>query len=71
MYYSWRYLGHWSPDVGTHKQFERVPGMYKVQLARRVSGRERRDIGNPCESFLAALLPEFERRAVPKAPASS
>ena len=45
--------------------------MYKVQLARRVSGRERRDIGNPCESFLAALLPEFERRAVPKAPASS
>lgn len=61
--YSWRYSDHWSPEVvSVYKRFERIPGMLKVHLARRVSERERRDIGNPCEAFLEALLPELERR---------
>ena len=35
VYYSWRYQGRWTPQLGTIKQFERIPGMYKVHLARR------------------------------------
>ncbi|MDR3638952.1 MAG: EpsI family protein [Isosphaeraceae bacterium] len=62
VYYSWRYNGHWSPDVGTFKQLERIPGMYKVHLARRITEHEKRDVGNPCEAFLQALLPTLEQR---------
>jgi hypothetical protein len=62
VYYSWRREKNWTPVIGTQKEFERIPSMYKVQLARRVTGRERRDVGNPCEAFLRELLPQFERR---------
>jgi hypothetical protein len=61
--YSWRYSDHWSPEVvSVYKRFERIPGMLKVHVTRRISERERRDIGNPGEAFLEALLPELERR---------
>jgi len=63
VYYSWRYRNQWSPDVGTHKEFERIPGMYKVHLARAVTDRERREIDNPCRQLLTILVPEIERRA--------
>ena len=62
VYYSWWYKNHWTPNVGLQKQFERIPGMYKVHLARRISPGEERHVDNPCESFLKALLPEIERR---------
>ena len=62
MYYAWRFQGRWSPDYGKFKQLERIPGMFKVHLARRVAGQERRDVGNPCEAFLREFLPEVERR---------
>ncbi len=62
VYYTWRYDDRWSPEVGIRKRFERIPSMYKVHVARRLTERERRDVGNPCEAFLAALLPELERR---------
>ncbi len=62
VYYTWWYNGRWTPDVGLRKQFERIPGMYKVHLSRRVIPNEDRRIGNPCESFLQELLPEIERR---------
>jgi EpsI family protein len=71
VYYSWRYNGHWTPQVGTQKQFERIPGMYKIHLARLVKEGERREVGNPCEALLHELLPEIERRfsaAVPPRP---
>lgn len=75
VYYSWRYQTHWSPGVeSVYKRFERIPGMLKVHLARRVSEHERRDIGNPCESLLEVLLPELEHRlaaALSPAPARS
>jgi EpsI family protein len=74
VYYTWRYNDRWTPQVGIQKKFERIPGMYKVHVARRVTARERRDIGNPCEDFLSALLPEIERRVsaiAPSAPATS
>ena len=59
VYYSWRYGGRWSPEVGIQKRFERIPSMYKVHVARRAGNQERRDVGNPCEIFLAALMPEI------------
>ena len=62
VYYSWRINGRWSPEAGTVKQLERIPGMYKVQLARSVTEHERRDVGNPCEALLEALLPALEQR---------
>lgn len=68
VYFSWRYGGRWTPDLGVQKHFERVPSMYKVQLARRVTGSERRDVGNPCEAFLQELLPELGRRLASAGP---
>lgn len=62
VYYTWRHGGRWSPEAGIRKRFERIPSMYKVHVARRLTARERRDVGNPCEAFLAALLPELQRR---------
>jgi hypothetical protein len=70
VYYSWRRPGGWSPDVATQKVFERIPSMYKVQLARRVTDRERRDVGNPCEAFLRELLPRIESRLAGVLPAA-
>ncbi len=65
VYYSWRYQGRWTPQLGTIKQFERIPGMYKVHLARRLTVQERRDVANPCESLLGVLIPEIEHRLSP------
>jgi hypothetical protein len=60
VYYTWRYGGRWTPLRGSQKQFERIPAMYKVHLARRLAGSERRDIGNPCQEFLQVLMPALE-----------
>jgi hypothetical protein len=65
VYYSWRYQGRWTPEFGSFKQFERIPGVYKIQLARRLTEQERRDVGTPCESLLDMLVPEIERRLAP------
>ena len=42
VYYTWHY-GQWTPMRGSTKQVERIPGMYKVHLARGVA--EPRDPG--------------------------
>lgn len=52
----------WSPDVGSWKRLARVPGLYKVHLQRDVSPVERREFGNPCEAFLAELMPWVEQQ---------
>jgi EpsI family protein len=62
VYYTWRFNGRWTPEVGKQKHFERIAGMYKIHVARRVSAGERRDVDNPSEAFLGALLPELESR---------
>ena len=62
VYYSWRYNGRWSPVVTTLKESERIPGMYKVQLARQVGRDESRTVDNPCEALLEVLIPELESR---------
>ena len=53
------------PEFGTFKQFERIPGVYKIQLARRLTEQERRDVGTPCESLLDVLVPEIEHGLAP------
>jgi EpsI family protein len=69
VYYTWRYNGRWTLEVGKAKHFERIPGAYKVHVARRVSDHERRDVDNPSEAFLKALMPELEKR-LPATPAT-
>jgi hypothetical protein len=60
-----RYNGHWS-TVLDFKTINRLPGLYKIQLTRRVGDHELPNINNavinPCEAFLEAMLPEVERR---------
>ena len=62
VYYSLRYDGRWTTRSASPKASRRIPGMYKVQASRRISGRERRDVDNPGEPFLAALVGEIEAR---------
>jgi Protein of unknown function (DUF3485) len=64
VYFSWRYAGKWSPGMMTRKVSERIPGMFKVQVARPIQDRELdvRGVGNPCEAFLTYLMPEIDRR---------
>lgn len=62
VYYAWWYNGLWTPQVGKQKYFERIPGMYKLHLARRTTAAEKRDVGNPCEALIREVLPEIERR---------
>jgi hypothetical protein len=64
VYYSWWHSGGWNPGMITQKGAERIPGMFKVQVSRLVKDQEIdvRDVGNPCEAFLAQLMPEIERR---------
>lgn len=62
VYYSWRYNGRWTSQVDRPKEMQRIAGMYKVQVARRLLRDESRTVDNPCESFLEALLPVLEAR---------
>jgi EpsI family protein len=65
VYYTWHYSGRWTPDLVTAKGFERIPGMFKVHIQRRVmkaAELELLDVGNPSEAFLAALMPEIQSR---------
>jgi len=64
IYYSWRYGGRWTVEGSNAKTFERIPGMYKVQVARPAKDQELKmlTVGNPCEAFLTQLMPEIEKR---------
>jgi len=64
VYCSWRYSGAWTTGLTNKKQFERIPGMFKVQIARRARDSElgMLNVGNPCEAFLAHLMPEIDAR---------
>jgi Protein of unknown function (DUF3485) len=59
--YALRYDDHWTTNID-YRKLPRLPGLYKIQLTRRIGERERLDVANPCESLLETLLPELERR---------
>ena len=63
VYHSFRLEGPWSPDVAAGRKFPRKnPGIFKVQVQRRVAEGERHDRDDPIETFLSRLIPEIERR---------
>lgn len=68
VYFSWRYNGRWHTSVNHPKEMERVPGMYKVQVARRLLANESRTLDNPSEAFLEALVPALEARIKGQSP---
>lgn len=61
---SWFYEGQWSPILASYKRQERIPGMYKLHLARLAAPTEQfdPDVPDPCEDLVALLLPEIQRR---------
>ncbi|MDR3633691.1 MAG: exosortase-associated EpsI family protein [Isosphaeraceae bacterium] len=66
VYYAFRHEGQWFADAENHwKVFRHRPSMYKVQTQRQVVHGERRDLDNPSEAFLRALLPAIEGRLNP------
>ena len=69
--YTWRYSDQWTPNLVTQKGFERIPGMFKVHVARPIrseSELELLDVESPCEALIAQLIPEIEARLKPKLP---
>ena len=58
-----RHAGRWTPDSSdSRKRFRHEPGMFRIQVQRRLGSGERPDPGNPIEQFSAALISELERR---------
>jgi hypothetical protein len=64
VFYSFRYNGEWSPDVGGGQKLpRRTPGVFKVQIQRVMIPGESRDIDkypDPIEDFLKSLIPAIE-----------
>jgi len=68
VYHSWYYNDHWTPDTAGPKQFQRVPGMYKLHVDRVAVPGEVPGDKDPCESLLRVLVPEMERHLAANAP---
>jgi len=66
VYYVWRYSDIYALDLGQPSKFGRLPGMFKIQVARGLAPSEsadgRANHANPCEDLLARLLPVFESK---------
>ena len=63
--YTWRHDGKWNPNLGGYKQLERLPSLFKVQIARRVRNEAELDLlktDNPCVDSLVLLMTEIDRR---------
>lgn len=66
VYYTWRYSDTYATEIGQPSVFGRLPGMFKIQVARALAPSEtadgRANAANPCEDFLSRLMPVFESR---------
>ena len=61
-YYTFYYNGEWLPDAsGRWKAFRYHPGMFKIQLARPVSGLSD-EVHEPSEGLLGAFVSEISHR---------
>jgi hypothetical protein len=73
VYYSWHYGRRWSAAALMQKQVDRLPGMFKVHIDRRVGLHEKIDADDPGIEFLEYLMPYLQRRideaSSPHAPA--
>ena len=62
VYAGFRHAGIWTPDSSdSRKRFRHEPGMFKIQVQRRLGVGERCPEGNPTEQFAAALISEIDR----------
>ena len=66
VYYTWRYSDTYATEIGQPSVFGRLPGMFKIQVARALAPSEsadgRANAANPCEDFISRLMPVFESR---------
>ena len=63
VYYSYWHDGRWDPDAtATKNQFQHRPAMFKIQVERTIIPSEINAPSSPIEEFVAALVPEIERR---------
>jgi len=62
VYYSFRNAGEWRTEMaGQWKRFRTHPGMFKIQIERRVKSADLDD--EACRDLLAGLVEEIEKRA--------
>ena len=61
VYHSFLLDGPWSPSVATRKFARKNPGIFKVQIQRRVNEGEKQDADEPIEDFVKKLLPTLEK----------
>ena len=62
VFYSFRNEGRWSPSIaGNWRALRYNPGIFKLQIQRRVAESEHRHLNNPSQIFLDNFLPELER----------
>jgi len=61
VYHSFLYDGSWSPVISTRKFPRKNPGIFKVQIQRRVADAEKRDVNEPIEDFLKRLIPIIDK----------
>ncbi len=57
VYHSFLLDGNWSPAIATRKFPRKNPGIFKVQIQRRVADGEKRGGTEPIEDFIKKLLP--------------
>ncbi len=65
VYYTWRQSNRWNPNIGGHRELERIPSLFKVQAARRLRSVAELDLlknDNPNDASLALLMDEIDRR---------
>lgn len=66
VYYTWRYSDTYATEIGQPSVFGRLPGMFKIQVARALAPTEsadgRANAANPCEDFISRLMPIFETK---------
>jgi hypothetical protein len=61
VYYSFWNDGVWTPNVeGNWRILRYSPGVFKIQVQRKVNDTEYRLLDNPSGRFLGALMPKFE-----------
>ena len=71
VYHSFRLDGNWSPGIAFLKFPRKNPGIFKIQIQRRVIEGEGNGTANePIEQFLGAFLPALERQIAASSPDS-
>ena len=60
-YYAFRHDGEWVPWVITKNSPRKNPGIFKLQISRRMTAAENRFQDEPIEDFVQTILPDLEK----------